>query len=545
MKKLNLFLVSLCVVSAASAKTLYVKPDVSSVAWSNASAGSVYTDLKTAMENAVFGDEIWVSAGEYQLSEALNMKDGVSIYGGFVGTETSVEDRVKVEGGNPWDFVNETVITKDPLLAASNLFNQTATFNNPRITDGFTFEKSIGTACTVRKGTTVQNCIFRENVSTWGGGGVQMYQGGTVRYCYFYNNISRSDDRNGGAGLYSNASTLDTPMFVENCVFDSNYGRPYHYSIQGGGLKANAATTVANCIFYNNMAGDATLGYGQGAAIFSAYPSNTFINCLVYNNSGSPVAVSNGGTFVNLTVCNNLVGIKGSSDAVYFGGAQTQILGNSVIWNNQYTNKEISGIYTAVNNYVAILYNLAHNGEIISAETSTWDDHVYVLSNDNMGSAENENYPEFINPTTFIGASVTLDADSLAEIRSADWRIKSTSFLVDKGDNLSVDIAYDKDLAGNIRALTEGDPCDLGAYEAVKGDSHLSLSAIDESCIYASSGYLYVNSEYSRVSVFNISGKLVVSFNTGNLVEPVALESGIYIVKVETDGHSVTGKVVL
>ena len=79
----------------------------------------------------------------------------------------------------------------------------------------------------------------------------------------------------------------------------------------------------------------------------------------------------------------------------------------------------------------------------------------------------------------------------------------------------------------------------------MKGDSHLSLSAIDESCIYASSGYLYVNSEYSRVSVFDISGKLVVSFNTGNLVEPVALESGIYIVKVETDGHSVTGKVVL
>ena len=27
------------------------------------------------------------------------MKDGVSIYGGFVGTETSVEDRAKVEGG--------------------------------------------------------------------------------------------------------------------------------------------------------------------------------------------------------------------------------------------------------------------------------------------------------------------------------------------------------------------------------------------------------------------------------------------------------------
>ena len=45
--------------------------------------------------------------------------------------------------------------------------------------------------------------------------------------------------------------------------------------------------------------------------------------------------------------------------------------------------------------------------------------------------------------------------------------------------------------------------------------------------------------------MFDISGKLVVSFNTGNLVEPVALESGIYIVKVETDGHSVTGKVVL
>ena len=70
---------------------------------------------------------------------------------------------------------------------------------------------------------------------------------------------------------------MNTPCYVENCFFDSNVGLGWATG-GGAGMRANAATTVANCIFYNNMAAG-----GKGSAIFSSWASNTFVNCLIYN----------------------------------------------------------------------------------------------------------------------------------------------------------------------------------------------------------------------------------------------------------------------
>jgi hypothetical protein len=61
--------------------------------WDNA-----FTSLQDALEIAVANDEIWIAEGTYYPSEddatvSFVMKDDVSLYGGFDGDETSIEER--------------------------------------------------------------------------------------------------------------------------------------------------------------------------------------------------------------------------------------------------------------------------------------------------------------------------------------------------------------------------------------------------------------------------------------------------------------------
>lgn len=47
------------------------------------------------------------------------------------------------------------------------------------------------------------------------------------------------------------------------------------------------------------------------------------------------------------------------------------------------------------------------------------------------------------------------------------------------------------------------------------------------------------------MKIFDITGKCVKSFSTGDAFESVVLEEGSYVVKVEKGGHLVTKKIVL
>src|SRR5512139_1459660 len=80
--------------SAFAAAVHYVVPGglTSGTCTSWATACDLQYAITTA---AVAGDEIWVQQGEYKptvgagRSATFTLKDGVAIYGGFVGTETS------------------------------------------------------------------------------------------------------------------------------------------------------------------------------------------------------------------------------------------------------------------------------------------------------------------------------------------------------------------------------------------------------------------------------------------------------------------------
>lgn len=80
------------------AATIYVKHNATGSAngtsWTNA-----HTNLSTALSNSSSGDEIWVAAGTYKPTTgtsrtiSFEMEDGVALYGGFSGNETSRSQR--------------------------------------------------------------------------------------------------------------------------------------------------------------------------------------------------------------------------------------------------------------------------------------------------------------------------------------------------------------------------------------------------------------------------------------------------------------------
>ena len=93
------FVMAVSSISAAG-NIIYVKEDGTG---GGTSWGDGYGDIQEALETASSGDEIWVSTGTYYPSaeiggsgdryKAFQLINGVGIYGGFAGTETSLAER--------------------------------------------------------------------------------------------------------------------------------------------------------------------------------------------------------------------------------------------------------------------------------------------------------------------------------------------------------------------------------------------------------------------------------------------------------------------
>ena len=86
MKHLPIIICLAMFANFAFAKTYYVKPGGSDQNTGTSWAAPLKTVTK-AVEKAKYGDEVWVAAGTYKHGRPIAMKNGVSMYGGFAGTE--------------------------------------------------------------------------------------------------------------------------------------------------------------------------------------------------------------------------------------------------------------------------------------------------------------------------------------------------------------------------------------------------------------------------------------------------------------------------
>lgn len=148
--------------TGTEAGIIYVKnPTTSPNAWQGKSP--VYTTITGAINASNKGDEIWVAKGRY--IENIELRNGISLYGGFQGTENTLNDRTSV--------INE--ISPTIIDGAQNGRCILTSSNN--LIDGFKLENGyelMGAGINIWEATNVlvRNVAITNCQSGWLGGGI-------------------------------------------------------------------------------------------------------------------------------------------------------------------------------------------------------------------------------------------------------------------------------------------------------------------------------------------------------------------------------------
>ena len=407
MRQHEIILVMMLILSSSpwlTAKTIYVDKDATGsgtgTSWANA-----FIAIQPAITNATSGDELWIAEGMY--AGAVTCKSNVAVYGGFAGTESTLNQR---------DYTSHITIIGGgaPTITAAKF----STLSGLTITGG-------GVYCS-RCHPLIEHCVFTNNFETnaldlettgeWDGGTMN------VTDCLFYNNVCRAINHNASTGYFTGPHPLD----VERCKFISN---DTGVSEDGGAIfstKDTAALTVKNCLFVGNKA----LNYG--GAIGQTY--------------GGGVGTT--GLVVNCTFYKNSAGTAGNAIAmgwVSSGGGDTAPCcvryQNCIIWG------------TNLNQIYLFYYSEADRDHccLQNGEGSIYIKNGEGISPDDGGNITAD--PQFVNPSGADGITGTLD-DNL--------HVQASSPTIDAGTSQD---APNVDLDGITRPLDLG--YDIGAYEYI------------------------------------------------------------------------------
>lgn len=438
MRKITLLLFAVVFSMSIFATRYLVQLGIGGAAtWRTAGAGETLVDLtveaKTlnAWLSANFatsfteGDEIWLTAGTYQVAAIYNIPANFTIYGGFAGTETAVGQRA--QGAKAWNFNNETIIDGNNAVAIFGCAS-----NRTAMLDGITFTKGNVTgnaaALTARLGVVVKNSKFINNVASGQGGAVLMNGGGEIYDSYFYANAA---NLGGAVHIGGTGASL-----VSGCLFESN-NATVGANKQGGAIRSQSTSAIIqNSVFLNNEASS------NGSAIYTQVDTdkaNKIINCVFIGNKTKSALYMRGAAMYNSSVLNN------SGGGAYLATKDAQIY-NSVFWAESKTNASVSGV-----NIVGIEFN--NNGSIQIPVNDKW------VSSNNIALdtlASEPNYPYFANPST------------------NDWQLTAQSPLLNGGDGNIAGVPT-TDLAGTTRP--QGAAYDIGAYELAYYNTTVTFSA--------------------------------------------------------------------
>jgi len=247
----------------ATAGTIYVDANATGqntgTTWVNA-----YTSLSAAVENASAADEIWVAAGTYG---PIVLKDGVEVYGGFAGTETTTT------ASDP-DGHKTYISGRGKSRAVHSIGNDSSTvLRGFYITDGFIDSPDVGGGVYLEKSDAMfVRCVFTKNRSVTMGGAIAVFGGSpTFVNCRFHGN-----DGGWAAGAVFNREAA-TPVFV-NCLFYENT------AWEGGAMSiVTGAPKLINCTVTDNVA-----TIGDAGALFDSRAEAILHNCILWDNK-SPI----------------------------------------------------------------------------------------------------------------------------------------------------------------------------------------------------------------------------------------------------------------
>lgn len=367
------------------------------LSWANAS-GDIQNMINDLADNNPQNQagEVWVAAGNYtpqsQLisgtgySASFRMRDGISVYGGFVGTEKSKLDRQK--GTMPWDFTNPTVLEAayydhNDFSWTNNKWTLTSdsrhvvwfapmpgesAFTNVTTLDGVTIQGGYaqgGTGLddfkTDRGGGVymdganayLSNCIVKENYATGNGGGVYL-KDGRVMTSFIYNNNADAD---GGAVYVDDAGLVLRSMLSNNSAH--NGAGAYLHNVKETPEDNPEYLILSTCVVSNNtVRGNGAVYCDKGGVMMQNTITNN--NCVTATDATDPNASQTGGIYideyalvVNSVLWNNQMGVSPngtnipmyarnpSADKVKF--LNNAISGvNNAIWNNTLQEQTLS-----------------------------------------------------------------------------------------------------------------------------------------------------------------------------------------------------------
>ena len=373
-----------------------------------------YTDLQTALANDTNGDNIWIAAGTYTpgttTSSLFNLNvTGVSLYGGFNGTESILAQRDPA--------VNQTILSGDlngndtgvDFTGANRSENaaRVLVVNSPScLIDGLTISggHAVGTNGSPEEGAA----LFINNSNF------------TVRNCTIVDNVV---SRAGVIRAFGQAGDLS----IENTIISNNLGEfatVLYSRVPGGTINLK----MVNCLITNNIKRNVTTN--TPALMWFRQDVNgtinaTLTNCTVADNTSE-------------TAANTLL-ISGTRT----GGSNMRLVVNNSIFKD---NISISGGSSTMMNSIG-------NGTSQSSAT------LYAVRN----SIDESAFSNIVNNGSTRINNNNLSSDPLFS-SSGDYTLSSSSPAIDAGDNALIPTGITSDLDGNSRIA--GNAVDMGAYES-------------------------------------------------------------------------------
>ena len=497
----------------STSRIRYVKPGGTGngTSWEEAS-GDLQRMIDELADNNPQGlpGEVWVAAGTYEpqsqliqgssYSASFRMRDGISVYGGFAGGESSKTEREKKEGGMPWEFKNQTV-----LMAAYYVRNESNpsftgnkwtltsdsrhvvwfapmpgedTFIQPTYLDGVTitggyaqggtgvddFKTDRGAGVYMDgRNTYLTNSIVKENYATGNGGGVYL-KDGRVQSTLIYNNNA---DQNGGAVYVDDQGLVHRSMLTNNSARNGAGAYLDNQQPADQGEEDHPEYLIlSTCVVSNNTAsGNGAIYCDEGGVLLQ----NTITNnhCVTATDATNPNASQTGGIYIN----------------------QYALVANSVIWNNRMSDGTNIPMYAKnpTADKVRFMYN-AISGVNNAVWNNTLQEQTLSLVDKNQGETDNPNsigprfdvtnVPANFNIDTSFGVQEGWrDPNGAAETITYFWKPVNGSNLWARGMALGqlpseVVLAPEIDIAGELFAQKPA----VGAFHVERSNIVPALS---------------------------------------------------------------------
>ncbi|MGA9531840.1 MAG: choice-of-anchor Q domain-containing protein [Anaerolineales bacterium] len=528
----------------SAAGTIYVDVDATG-GDTGASWADAYPNLQDALAAATSGDQIWVAEGVYypdvgggttpdDRTATFYLVDGVEIYGGFDGTETSVAQRdwttqiTVLSGDIDQDDTTDGdgVVTDPSNIAGSNAYRvvTASVVGAATLLDGFTitagkadgsgldeFGAGIGTFSSAVPQLTHLTLIG--NSATYGGGILNNNASPDISHVSLTNNVATSY----GGGMY-NSST--SGLMLTDVQFTSNDAG----ALGGGMYNYTSDPTLTNVHFIENTA-------GTGGGLYNYFSTPSIIESEFTGNS----AISGGGMNNSYSDSSLYQVIFQGNEASSAGGALYNNNSNPTLESVLFSGNLGTGNAGAVFNYQAAptFNNVTfsgnrspvHGGGMYNNESNPSLTNVIMWDDDGSGSTDDELYNS--------GGSTPVISNSIIEGSggSASW---DSSFGTDGGGNLDADPLFTTPVnpanapttTGNLHvpvsspAFDSGDDaacpaadldgvsrpqgahCDIGTYEVVGNTPGLLSLRIFRSpnLIVKGSGAAGPNQWFTRVA---------------------------------------------